>query len=272
MRTPLRPSLRSAATAAIITACLVFHSFAMANNGGCSTHSLRGSYVVSITGFIPSAPPEFAINAYSPVAVTGMFSFDGKGNVLRSLLVNFGGLPFPVADSGSYQVNPDCSGSARFSTNSEMFNFVPIDQSTLAIVSATPGETGGGTLAKQIATRCTDDALEGVYVFNGSGLGTFQTPPQTTDAFFPVAVSGTWAFDGKGNVTRALSLNFAGLPGPYDDTGTYQVDADCSASAYFPSDSEGFQLLVVDPKTIAFGVNTVGRLGAGVLLKAQEGD
>ena len=86
-------------------------------------------------------------------------------------------------------------------------------------------------------------------------------------SFFPAPVAGTWSFDGLGNVSRSLALNFAGLPGPYDDVGTHQVNSDCSASAYFPSDREPFDLIEVSSNTIVYGVSAVGRVCTGLLTK-----
>jgi len=234
----------------------------------CSVSSLRGAFVVSINGFQTSqAPPQFSISAYSPFMVIGKFTFDGEGNVSRSVTVSIAGLPGPVADTGSYQINPDCSGSATFPTNSEMFGFNLVDSRLIAIVTMTPGETGAGTLAKQEIRNCSTESLRGVYVFNTNGLGTFQTPPQQTDGFFPVSAAGGWTLDGKGGVSRSLSLNFAGFPGPYVDSGTYQVKSDCTASAYFPTDTEPFQLILIDSRTIVAGVVVGGRTGSGTLVK-----
>lgn len=236
--------------------------------GGCSLSSLRGAYVVSINGFSTSqTPPPSSVGAFNPVMVIGTFTFDGGGNVSRSLTVSSAGQPFPVADTGSYQTNPDCSGSASFPTNAETFGFNFVDSRSLAIVTTTPGEPGTGTLVKQEIRDCSTKSFRGVYITNGNGLGTFQNPPQPTDAFFPVSVVGSWTFDSKGGVSRSLSLNFGGFPAPYVDSGTYQVNSDCTASAYFPSDNEPFQLIFIDSKTIVSGVVSPGRVGTFTLLK-----
>jgi hypothetical protein len=100
-------------------------------------------------------------------------------------------------------------------------------------------------------------------------LGTFQNPPQLIDGFFPVSVVGTWTFDGKGGVTRSLSLVFGGFPNPYSDVGSYQVNSDCTVSAYFPSDDEPFKLIAVDATRLIEGVAAVGRMGAGTLIKQR---
>ena len=269
MRTIPRHLVRFAAFTSVI-ACVSLPELASAAKKTCTNSWLNGSYVLSIGGFItPAPPPQFQLGVYSPVAIVGTFTFDGKGHAARSLMVNAAGQPFHVSDSGAYQLNPDCSGTASFTTNNETFSFSLIDDEMLSIVSTTPGESGSGTLTKQDIAHCNSHTLRGVHIFNGNGLGTFQNPPQTADAFFPVAISGTWTFDGEGIVSRSLALSFAGYPGPYDDSGSYQVNSDCTALVYFPSDTETFQLIVIDEKRAVFGVAALGRLGTGTLIKQQ---
>jgi hypothetical protein len=137
-----------------------------------------------------------------------------------------------------------------FPTHSDTFNFNIVDADSIAIVATTPGESGAGTLTKQEIEECSAGTFRGIYIFNQNGLGTFQNPPQLVDAFFPVSVVGTWTFDGKGAVTRSLSLVFGGLPNPYFDVGSYQVNSDCTVSAYFPSDDEPFKLIAIDARRL----------------------
>ena len=240
----------------------------------CSVSRLRGAYVISINGFLTSqqAVPQFSLSQYSPASVFGKFVFDGEGNVSRSLTVSAAGEPpNPVADMGSYQVNPDCSGSATFPTNSETFGFNLVDLRSIAIVTMTPGEAGAGTLTKQEIRNCSPESLQGVYVNSViNGFGTILNPPQQIDGFFPVNVAGSWTFDGQGKVSRSLSLNFAGAPGPYLDSGRYQVNSDCSASTFFPNDNEPIQLILIDSrKTVIAPVSFegIGRVGTGTLVK-----
>ncbi len=269
MRTVWNRAARCAVFATVII-CVSTPGLASAATKTCTNASLDGSYALSIAGFITSAAtPQFQLGVYAPVAIVGTFTFDGKGHAARSLMVNAAGQPLQVVDSGSYQVDPDCSGTAKFTTNSETLSFTAIDDERLSIVSTTPGESGSGTLTKQSVDHCNSHTLTGVFVFTGNALGTFQNPPQAVDAFFPVAISGTWTFDGEGIVSRSLTLSFAGYAGPYDDSGTYQIHPDCTASIYFPSDTETFELIVVNKERAVFGVTAVGRLGTGNLIKQQ---
>jgi hypothetical protein len=83
-------------------------------NGSCSTQTLRGDYGFAIEGQVVAGPP--AGQLLRGVAMT---HFDGQGNLSQvdHVVVN-GTLP-PVKwrpASGAYTVNPDCTGTAQFTS------------------------------------------------------------------------------------------------------------------------------------------------------------
>lgn len=251
----------------------------------CTVANLRETYVVSLNGFTTAntqPDPVGSISNFTPVSEVGTFTFDGAGAVSRVVNVSIGGLlSFPVNDSGKYVVSSDCSGSISLSANSDAFNFNVVNEDLIAIVAVNPkqNQAGAGTLTRQRIRDCSTETFVGAYVFSTNGLGTFMSvpasTPYSTDAFFPVAVVGTWVFDGNGHVTRSVSLAFDGYTFPYADEGTYDVNSDCTLSAYFSSDQEPFHIIAVNPRTLVAGVVTTfvggvvtpGRVGAGTLVK-----
>jgi hypothetical protein len=243
----------------------------------CTVASLRGGFVVSVNGFVTlNGQGDTSLNGtvsqFTPVMEIGTFAFNGAGTVSRAVTVSVGGIPFPVNDIGTYVTNADCSGSIAFPTNSDTFNFNVVDEDSIAIVPMKLGQSGAGTLTRQRIRDCSAETFRGTYVFSVNGLGTSLPvpPPPPTDGFFPVSVIGTWDFDGKGGVTRSLSLSYDGYPFPYSDTGTYQVSSNCTLSAYFPSDTEAFQIIAIDANRLVEGVVTAGRVGAGTLVRQRR--
>lgn len=76
----------------------------------CSDQWLRGAYAFTIDGSILSGP--------APVLLRGvaMTQFDGAGHLTQMDFVTANGTPMAAdwrAATGSYQVNPDCTGSAE---------------------------------------------------------------------------------------------------------------------------------------------------------------
>ena len=76
----------------------------------CSNASLHGTYGFHAIAFTvpPSGGPA------TPRAVIGLFTLDGAGNFTTSLTINDNGVithPAANASLGTYQINPDCTGT-----------------------------------------------------------------------------------------------------------------------------------------------------------------
>ena len=169
MNIPTRHSLRTSIRLWTVTTTLVGYAICLHANASCNNSSWQGAYVVVLNGFRTFEQPPQLIGAFSPVAIVGTFTFDGAGAVQRSITVNSGGLNFSIVDSGTYTANADCSGTASFSDFGEAFSLAAVDSDTISLVTATPGESGAGTLVKQRVHSCDPRRLQGTYVFNGGG-------------------------------------------------------------------------------------------------------
>ena len=79
---------------------------ALADEEGCSVASLNGSYGIQSTGSI------VALGPIGPVAEAGIIKFDGTGGVSQTTTVSTNGFIIPNRSSlsGTYLVNPDCTG------------------------------------------------------------------------------------------------------------------------------------------------------------------
>jgi hypothetical protein len=102
------------------------------SDGACSIRTLRGDYGFSADGAllgIPGLPPE------APFRSVGVAHFDGKGKLtwVEHTVVN--GMPLNVgwvAASGTYTVNPNCTGTAVVNSPNSMpplnLNFAVVKQ------------------------------------------------------------------------------------------------------------------------------------------------
>jgi hypothetical protein len=94
------------------------------DGGRCSNRTLKGDYGCSVQGVllnVPGLPPEATF-----VAVTTSH-FDGRGNVTGTEHAVVNGMSFNPGwdmNSGTYTVNPDCTGRAAVSTPNSA---VPLD-------------------------------------------------------------------------------------------------------------------------------------------------
>jgi hypothetical protein len=80
------------------------------DNDGCTNATLRGDYAFSVIDFI------------LPQVVVGIGRFDGKGgftqvDYIGDSLRTTGAITFRGGETGSYTVNPDCTGSQEIKLN-----------------------------------------------------------------------------------------------------------------------------------------------------------
>lgn len=87
---------------AVFALALIAAPTAKASDKGCSNATLRGAYSDQDTGTIVGAGPFAGVN---------VDNFDGKGNLTISGVSSVNGSVFPGVESGTYQVNSDCTGT-----------------------------------------------------------------------------------------------------------------------------------------------------------------
>jgi len=75
--------------------------------GRCSNRTLRGEYLFTGTAENPSDTPQ----ATFPRRFVGVYAFDGAGNLFSFRTVSRGGLIDRAPATGTYQLNPDCTGT-----------------------------------------------------------------------------------------------------------------------------------------------------------------
>jgi hypothetical protein len=113
--------------------------------GGCSVATLNGNYGFKTTGFVKTEVP---------VAVVGLNTFDGAGNIsATATLVNRGAIFTGVTTSGTYTVNSDCTGSITFTAgvaSGETQNIVIVSGGTEIFgIDAVPSVTATFDAKKQ---------------------------------------------------------------------------------------------------------------------------
>jgi hypothetical protein len=76
------------------------------NNKGCTNETLKGTFVHTASGF-ETSPPAIA----GPLVGVGTDTFDGKGGVTTTATLSINGNIVPLTATGTYKVNPDCTGT-----------------------------------------------------------------------------------------------------------------------------------------------------------------
>jgi len=100
----------------LLTFALATSSTLMAHAGACSNSTIRGTYAFTIHGqvFLPDG---------STLLIDGLAktTFDGKGNLtqLDAVTANGNVAPGWASNTGTYSVNPDCTGTFTVTNGSQ---------------------------------------------------------------------------------------------------------------------------------------------------------
>ena len=120
-------SLFSTLLVRVLTALTLFlglNAACLAANNGCSNATLKGDYGFTVQGYSPN--PDGSTSPLKGVAIT---HFDGAGKLTqRDFVVTAGVVPpgdgnaqtgfqFSTGETGTYTLNPDCTGAAEIDLN-----------------------------------------------------------------------------------------------------------------------------------------------------------
>ena len=110
------------AIAAAAALALSLAPTAKADDKGCSNAILRGTFAYTSTGSI-ATPPAIA----GPFVEVGTQAFDGNGGTTASAMSSQNGNISPLTVTGTYTVNPDCTGTMTLQVTFPGFPTFPVD-------------------------------------------------------------------------------------------------------------------------------------------------
>ena len=128
----------------------------------CTNAILHGKYHWSVAGLIWNGNLNGGnIGDFAPVVEASYAVFDGHGTITKLVStdnLSTGG-SFTVTGTGTYNVNPDCSGSLTFNTTVGSINrhLEILDGNTVDFVHTDTGLIIAGTMRKRKETRKTQD-------------------------------------------------------------------------------------------------------------------
>lgn len=230
----MRQLFASCVLAVLAVAWAPFASGAQCPRGNATLH---GTYIVSGAGTVVDV---------GPITAVGAHTWDGQGNTVATYAASVNGNIFPgVTVTGSYSVNPDCTGSLTESDGS-YYNFVVspngdsakwIRTDTGTIVSGTetrlknPETTAlvaGVPLASRALCPLGNATKRGTYIVSGTG---------TIVGVGPISAVGEITYDGQGNSVATVTLSVNGtIHSGVTVTGTYTVNSDCTG---YHTESDG---------------------------------
>jgi hypothetical protein len=119
---------------------------AYAEEMGCGTQLLHGSYIYSADGFVAASPGE---GPFTPISEAGVYIFNGDGQFSTTNTLSFGGLIFPRKAKGTYSVNSDCTGSVNIEEGVTFDFAISRWAKEMRFVVTTPTVSVSGTMTRQ---------------------------------------------------------------------------------------------------------------------------
>jgi len=188
----------------------------------CDLGSLKGSYGYAFSGFLFPSPP--SSTGAAPAAAAGLMVFDGQGGLAAQDTFNHG-VVSRRAGTGTYAVDPDCTGSAELGGDFEGLTFyfaIVIPRKEFSFLVTTPGTALPGVAKTTGDEDCTLASFKGTYRNMRTGY--------RIAGFFSVVNTGleVATVDGKGSfffppVTQTANGVFSHPTA----TGTYTVSPNC---------------------------------------------
>jgi hypothetical protein len=150
-----RSTIAKAFTIAAVTAlALGVVPTANAHDKGCSNTTLKGTFGHKSTGFI-TAPAALA----GPLAHVSTISFDGNGAFTATGIVSQNGnIIDPVTETGTYTVNPDCTGTytselSPLGITAHVFFVIDDSGNEFQLIETDPGTVLTGVTRRQFPVR-----------------------------------------------------------------------------------------------------------------------
>ena len=221
---------RLALVTVVALAILVAAGPVASAQGRCSVATLKGSYglveqgtVVVDIGMAGLPPVPF------PTANVAIVTYDGAGKLSATFRAVFGGAPLPPGSvTGTYTVGPDCTYTDSVPSVMMQRAGVIVGEGTnqeVRTVSTVPWVVAIGTRTKMTVGNCSVGDLKGDYLLASQGV---IGPPNARQ---PLGNVGVITYNGRGNFYGHETANVAGALVQTPFTGTYEVDANCAASA-----------------------------------------
>lgn len=203
----------------------------------CSAASLNGLYAFSLTGRDVTTAGTFS----KVFQGDGSATFDGQSKMTVTMTLNTNqSAGTPLTYSGTYTIQPNCSGTANIATvGSGTFTLAVYAQGKSLLITGQDSTfvySGGGTTPP---SSCAMSTVSGAYAFLQNGFAL------SASAITGVAdVDGLLQFDGQGNVSMNWTVSSGGTFTSNTASGTYSVTSACLGSA-----------TLVDSAKVAYNLN-----------------
>ncbi len=194
----------------------------------CSLATLNGRYIYAYDGFNVSGS---SAADRVPFANAGHETYNGNGTVSGFSTTNTNGVVSAAAYTGTYTVEPDCSGTTDLidENNVNSHYAIVIQQNGLVVgyAGTDPNVVTAGYESRRSGNQgaCDSDSLQGTYIYANDG---FETGGGTSTQRSPFSQAGVEVYEGDGTMSGSVTANANGTVSRTSYDGTYTINDDCS--------------------------------------------
>jgi hypothetical protein len=204
---------------------------------GCTTAALKGTYGVQRNGQMKPG---------SSLTAVGIATFDGKGNLVEQQTMSVNGTFTSATNQSTYEIDADCTGTETDPSGVVVARLTMVHGGDEVLGMSFLPSSNVAVHYEKITGACTVATLNGVYGFQRNG---------TTSAG-PLVAIGTATYDGHGNFVASQITDRNGTFGaPSNQTGTYAVNPDCTASASDTTQTVFSQMVIVSEAEEVLGMS-----------------
>jgi len=212
-------------------------SVAAPTDVGCTTAALKGTYGMQRNGQMKPG---------SSLTAVGIATFDGRGNLVEQQTMSVNGTFSSVTNQATYDVAADCTGTETDLNGVAVARLTMVHGGNEVLGMSLVPSSNVAMHYEKITGACTVATLTGVYGFQRNG---------TTSAG-PLLAIGTATYDGHGNFVASQITDRNGTFGaPSNQTGTYAVNPDCTASASDTTLTVFSQMVIVNDADEVLGMS-----------------
>ena len=233
----------------LLAASATLSAQALGSNQSCTNASFAGTYGYTLNGWVLSS------SGYLPFADSGSITPDGNGNFSGSSTFSLNGQPQSRTFTGTYTLNSDCRGTAKFSDNlSETINLnllIAGNGQQIQLIQTDSGTDISG-VAQQQQANCSLETISGWYSLATSGW--YYDANGNLQAFTD---SGKLISDGAGGLTLNDVVSQGGTTSSRNISGTYSLNSNCTGTASFTSIHVNLTVVAGEVQMIQTDANTV---------------
>jgi len=272
----------------VLFAVAVLLAFCSSSFAQCSSATVRGTWAYQALGTVMMSVPGSAAPMAVPFAGLGIMKIDYQGRYTVQATMSAGGQVQDVADSGSMQVNSDCTATDTYTygpaLGTDRLIILDNGNEMRSMPTQAPiGPMAGIAYYRRLAwgdAQCTTDMVRGAYAGWRQGTVMMPVSGQSQPVSLPFSALVTFTVQPGGNGTAASTASMGGSIVNFEfSKASIQVNPDCTAILNWSAGSKQFpgqtftgtlKYIVLNYGNELMGLDTSSSGGASIVIENDK--